>query len=248
MTEHLPQEAPAAVAFAERLLAAEPGLRPAYERIVGELRAEGVDSQGVAALVSEYTRELLENPDAAPSALPELSELSGLLEREYGADAAVDTVIESAFVLQMGERRPTGDPADLLGPKLRRLVDEERAWRAAPADAALVERMLAAAPGLRELTAENTWGDHGDVLVHGFLADVVRREVENVEAAQFEEPRAVVELLESLFHAEGGADEAIAVSFVENLPYPGEAGQPLIALLGPKLRAELEGQRGSLGG
>lgn len=202
MTEHLPQEAPATVAFVDRLLAALPSLRPRYERIVGELQAEGVDSQGAAFLVSEYTRELLENFDAAGqfderSERSERSELAAALEREYGVEAAVDNVIESGFVLQM-ERRAGGDPADLLGPKLRRLVDEERAWRAAPAEAALVERMLAVVPGLRELTDENRWGDHGDVLVHGFLSDVVRREVENVEAGHVEEPRAVIQLLESL--------------------------------------------------
>jgi hypothetical protein len=38
-------------------------------------------------------------------------------------------------------------------------------------------------------------------------------------------------------------DEAIAVSFVENLPYPGEPGDALAGELGPKLAAELAAQR-----
>ncbi|MBT0769061.1 hypothetical protein KIH74_09000 [Kineosporia sp. J2-2] len=44
----------------------------------------------------------------------------------------------------------------------------------------------------------------------------------------------------------GPQEEPIAVSFVENLPYPNEPAAGVVELLGPRLRAQLIRQRGAL--
>jgi hypothetical protein len=71
---------------------------------------------------------------------------------------------------------------------------------------------------------------------------VARREAENVDTGRLDEPRTVLDLLESEFGT-GDVDGQIAVGFVEMLPYPGEPGAAIVDLLGPKLRAELGRQR-----
>ena len=129
---------------------------------------------------------------------------------------------------------------------LAAVIDERRDWRAAPGAVAFVDRVTAAVPALLRLAAENEYGDRGDVLVHGFLGDVAFRELDNYRSGgpvAMEEVRTVVALLETELGADRGVDEAIAVSFVENLPYPGEPGADLVDLLGPQLRAELQRQR-----
>jgi hypothetical protein len=134
----------------------------------------------------------------------------------------------------------------VLGPKLSEVVGERRDWRAAPAAAAFVERVTDAVPALGRLAAENRYGDRRDVLVHGFLGDVAFRELDNYRSGgpvAMEEVRTVLALLEAELGTDRGVDEAIAVSFVENLPYPGEPGADLVDQLGPKLRAELARQR-----
>ena len=56
--------------------------------------------------------------------------------------------------------------------------------------------------------------------------------------------RAVLEVLEAEFGADHQVDELIAVSFLEQLPYPGQPGAELVTLLGPRLRVELDRLRG----
>jgi hypothetical protein len=133
------------------------------------------------------------------------------------------------------------DPAAVLGPRLAAEVAERRAWRARPADTELAQRLVAAVPRLAALAAENTYGDHDDVLIHRFLADVALRLADSAEAGQLDEARAVLAVLEEAWGGDG--DEPIAVSFVENLPWPHEPGAGLTDLLGPHLRGELDRQR-----
>jgi hypothetical protein len=139
------------------------------------------------------------------------------------------------------------DPRTVLGPKLAAVVGERRGWRAEPAVVAFVERATEAVPALARLAAENRYGDRGDVLVHGFLADASFRQLDNHRSGDpvaADEVRRVLDLLEAELGAARAVDEAIAVSFVENLPYPEQAGADIADLLGPKLRAELDRQRG----
>ena len=102
---------------------------------------------------------------------------------------------------------------------------------------AFVDRVTEAVPALLRLAAENEYGDRGDVLVHGFLGDVAFRELDNYRSGgpvAMEEVRTVVALLETELGVDRGVDEAIAVSFVENLPYPDQPGADLVDLLGPE--------------
>ena len=100
---------------------------------------------------------------------------------------------------------------------------------------------------MREHLADN----FGEVLPHLFFGDLTRLVVGDLRGAadagsQAERPSAgqVRELLDELEQAfAAGPEEVsdlIAVSFLENLPRPGEDGDGVRDLLGPRLRAELE--------
>ena len=58
-----------------------------------------------------------------------------------------------------------------------------------------------------------------------------------------EEVRTVLALLEAELGTDRGVDDAIAVSFVRNLPFAGDKAADLLDHLGPKLKAELGRQR-----
>jgi hypothetical protein len=231
-------------AFAGRLLEALPSLREAYEATAAEARAQGLGDVAAHFFLDDHTRRLLERfRDDPGGASPELTTLAAVLEPEYGADRDVDAVIDASFLALFPPAGADPDPAAALGAKLRAALDQRRSWRPDPAGVALVERLLGAVPALEPLARENGHGDPEGLLVHVFLGDVARRQAENVEAGRLAEPRAVLDVLEDEFGAGTPVDEPIAVSFVENLPYPDEPGAALVDLLGPKLRAELAVQR-----
>lgn len=228
-------------AFIERVLDALPQLRAQYEVTTAECVAEGFGDGAPFIFLGEYTHVLLEAFKVDPAAgRSPLAKIALILEAEFGHDPEVDSIIDSAFVTLMGTKRAP-DPAVVLGPKLARVLNQQRSWREKPANQALVERMISAIPALEPLARDNTFGDHNDVLVHEFLADVVRQEADNFLAGRLEEVRAVLDLLEQEWGGE--VDEPIAVSFVEHLPYPHEPAAALVDLLGPNLRAEHDRQR-----
>jgi hypothetical protein len=228
-------------AFIERVLDVLPQLRAQYEVTTAECVAEGFGDGAPFIFLGEYTHTLLEafRVDPAVGRSP-LAKVALILEAEFGRDPEVDSIIDSAFVTLMGTKREP-DPAVVLGPKLAGVLNRQRSWRAMPVDQALVECMIGAVPALEPLARDNTYGDHEDVLVHEFLADVVRQEVDNFLSGSLAEVRAVLDLLEQEWG--GDVDEPIAVSFVENLPYPHEPAAALVDLLGPNLRAEHDRQR-----
>jgi hypothetical protein len=232
-------------AFAERLLAALPALRPRYETTAAECRAEGLADDVPDVFLDEYSRDVLARYAADPAATaPELAALGRFLEGEYGRADDVDRLIESCFLALLPGAGADPDPAGLLGTNLLVVVGRERAWRARPADVELVRRLVAAVPELAGLVRDNAYGDHQDVLVHGFLGDLARREAANVTSgARADEVRAVLDVLEAEFAENAEVTEPIAVSFVENLPYPDEPGAALVDVLPPGLRAELHRQR-----
>ncbi len=235
---------PAIEALIERLLGAEPELRPRYLSAVAECEAAGFPDTAPWELLESHTRGLIDRFVANPSAgRGRLAQLATLLEDEYGNDPDVDSLIDAGFLTPFGSRHHEPDPAEVLMPRLADALANTRNWRARPSDLALVERLIASVPALEPLASENTYGDHDDVLIHPFLSDVVRWVVENFEAGQLEEVTAVLDVLESSWGGE--VDEPIAVSFVEALPYTNERGAALVQLLGPQLRAELTRQRGS---
>ncbi len=227
--------------FVARALAAFPQLRPYYDAARDECHATGFDDMVVQTALYDYVLPVLDQVRAhSAEALASLAELAHMLETEYGFDSEVDSAIESAFLVPMLHRSDP-DPASALGPKLGAWLNGQRGWRQAPENQAFVDRMVTVVPALEPLARENTFGDHEDVLVHLFLADVVRQEVENLLAGHVDEVRTVLEFLEREWG--GAVDEPIAVSFVENLPYPHEPAAALVGLLGPNLRAEHDRQR-----
>ena len=230
-------------AFTARLLEALPGTRGRYEAAVATCRAEGIEDAATRIFLDEYLRDLLDRFRADPDAVRlELARLARVLEQEYGIDDEVDYFLDALLALvPPGHEQP--DPAVVLGPKLRAVVEAKRAWRARPPDAELVRRLLDAVPALEPLAREHTYGDREDVLVHPFLGGVAEREAENAAAGRLDEVRTVLGLLEDAYGT-GDVDEPIAVSFVEMLPYPDEPGAVVVDLLGPKLRAEIARQRG----
>jgi hypothetical protein len=228
-------------ALTARLLEALPALRPRYEAAVAECRAEGIEDAATDIFLDEYVRDLVGRFADDPGARAELGALFAVLEREYGGDADVDNLVEALLAL-LGPGGEGLDPAAVLGPRLRAYVESRRSWRPRPADVELVRRLIEAVPALEPLAREEGYGDEG-ILVHPFLSEVARREAESVRTGRLDEPRTVLDLLESEFGT-GDVDGPIAVGFVEMLPYPGEPGAGIVDLLGPKLRAELVRQRG----
>jgi len=101
----------------------------------------------------------------------------------------------------------------------------------------LVERLPALQPLLREHLADN----FGEVLPHVFFGDLTRYVV--AELVRSDNPGAVQPILDELEVAFSAGDELvaelIAVSFLENLPQQGEAGDSIRGLLGPRLRSQL---------
>lgn len=233
--------------FVERLVTALPALRPEWEQIRRECREDGLTAAAPEVFLDEQTRALRYRfRDGVIEARAELQALAAALEAEYGADPDVDDVVDGCFLALLSVEDGGPDPLDVLGPKLSATVAARRAWRADPATAAFVGRLTGAVPGLARVAAENRYGDHGDVLVHGFLADVAFRTLEHHRTGgpvALEEVRTLLAELDAALGADRAVDEAIAVSFVANLPHGDEPGADLAEQLGPELRAEYERQR-----
>ena len=106
----------------------------------------------------------------------------------------------------------------------------------------LIDRLVGKFPTLQPLLREHLAENFGEVLPHVFFGDLTRYVAsEFLQGTDYGLLRA---LLDELEHAFGVGDEriteVIAVSFLQNLPRPGEEGESLRDLLGPALRSELE--------
>jgi hypothetical protein len=236
-------------ALVERLVRAVPALRP----MLGDLRQQDLGAALPQFFLDEATRRLTDRAGAGDAeALAALTAVVNLLEEEYGVDTDVDELIASGLVVPLPyPAEPGGDLVRLLGPKLQAELDRQREWRTPPEQVAFVDRLVRAVPALAPLVEEKRVGNHNDVLPHVFLGDVARRAVANYlsgDAAARAEVTAVVATLDAEFGRDEGVDNAIAVSFVENLPYPGEPGVDIAGVLGPQLTAELRRQRPSSAG
>lgn len=108
-----------------------------------------------------------------------------------------------------------------------------------------VAELVAEHDGLEPLLEEHK-EDNGEVLPHVFFGDLTQWVVDQHLSADAD-PTELVPLLTHLERGMAdGTDEVkelIAVSFVENLPYPDEDGADIVDRLGPALTAELETQR-----
>lgn len=110
----------------------------------------------------------------------------------------------------------------------------------------LVERF----PGLRPVLEEHLSDNFGELLPHVFFGDVTRYIVSRHLDARLhhgsgpeqarEEVRSLLKALETAYVERGEeVEELIAVSFLENLPRPGEPGADLRECLGPAMTHQL---------
>jgi hypothetical protein len=109
-----------------------------------------------------------------------------------------------------------------------------------------VETLVADHPELEPLLAEHRDDNFGDVLPHVFFGEltqwVVDQHLDNAADSSALDP-LLAHLEAGLLDGDDEVKELIAVSFVENLPYPDDDGADIIDRLGPTLTAELETQR-----
>jgi hypothetical protein len=230
-------------ALIERIAQRLPDVRP----LLAEFQAEQLGEMWEAVFLDEATRQLVARAvEGDQAAVADLTTLAGILEAEHGEGADVENLISGFLSPFPYPGEPGHDLVQLLGPKLAADLNRQREWRTRPQETAFVDRMVQAIPALAPLVDENRAGSRGDVLPHRFLADVAFQAVEHHLSGKqtaHSEVRAVIDLLEAEFGRDDGVDNAIAVSFVENLPYDGEPGADIVRLLGPKLKEELHRQR-----
>ena len=105
-----------------------------------------------------------------------------------------------------------------------------------------LHRMAEAVPVLGERLQEHFSG-YRRPLAHAFMGQIVFDMFELHTSGRSEDVRPLLAFLESEFGIDEDVDNVISVSFIEMLPEPGERGADIEDLLGPKLRADLEGKR-----
>ena len=110
-----------------------------------------------------------------------------------------------------------------------------------------VRALVGRFPSLEPLLEEHLTDNFGELLPHIFLGDVVRWVLSLFATARAEgsfasrrELRDILEYLEDAF-ASGNRElqELLSVSFLENLPRPGDDGSEIRTQLGPSLTKEL---------
>ncbi len=108
-----------------------------------------------------------------------------------------------------------------------------------------IRSMVARFPTLDALLKEHI-EDFEEILPHLFFGDVTRHIVSLLPAASgsdFPRRRELRDILahleESYSRGDDELQELISVSFLENLPRPGEAGAQIREMVGPTLRAQL---------
>jgi len=187
-----------------------------------------------------------------------LERAAGFLESVWSDGADTDDLIRGSYltplvhfaqVVSPNEARTdhADDVRALLGPRLRGEYERLSAAGAASpvAQLAFIDELVRAVPDLRPVWRAHV-EDWDEVLTHIFLADV-RRTAQRWFDSQREDDRAALAAL--LDHLDESVDtdpqvrELVATGFVEDLPYPGEPGDGIVDLLGPKLRAEYARQR-----
>ena len=110
----------------------------------------------------------------------------------------------------------------------------------------LIDRLTELSPGLSEVLREHLADMDGELLPHLFFGDLTRyvvalcgRAESSADAAR--ELDAILGFLEErMARGTEPEDNLISVSFLENLPYPWEAGAGLRYRLGPTLTKQLQ--------
>ncbi len=113
-----------------------------------------------------------------------------------------------------------------------------------------IEELVSKFSGLHHMFQEHVSDNFGELLPHLFFGDLTRYVVATYLAAQSgpieqqleaeREARALLAELEQAYALGGNEiEELIAVSFLENLPRPGEEGAGVREWLGPELTKQL---------
>jgi len=107
------------------------------------------------------------------------------------------------------------------------------------------KQIASCSPSLELLLKEHV-KDNDEVLPHVFFGDIVRHVVSLILTARKDGPSSSSELtniLDSLEKAyslgNGEIQELVSVSFLENLPRPGEEGAEIRGIVGPHLKKQL---------
>ena len=113
-----------------------------------------------------------------------------------------------------------------------------------------IERLVVRYPGLKPLFDEHVSDNFGEVLPHLFFGDLTRyalalfadvQERTDVDTQAESELRRLLNDLEDAYaDAQEEIQELISVSFLENLPRPGEARSGVRTWLGPELSTQLD--------
>lgn len=113
-----------------------------------------------------------------------------------------------------------------------------------------IEQLVSKYPGLKPIFDEHVSDNFGEVLPHLFFGDLTRYVVARfteVEGDPHEDTQAENELRRLLNDLENAyvdgqeeIRELISVSFLENLPRPGEEASGVRTWLGPELSAQLD--------
>jgi hypothetical protein len=104
----------------------------------------------------------------------------------------------------------------------------------------LVRLLAERSSELRTLLDEHTAANHGELLSHLYMGEVTEWLVNAHADGREHDVRDVLQFLEEQFEGDEDVRELIAVSFLENLPFPGEPQASVRALLPPALRDELQ--------
>jgi hypothetical protein len=184
----------------------------------------------------------------SPDAAGEFQNVLDILEAEVGKDEEVDALITGAFLANAPlDDDVRGSLQHLLGPKLRGLIDKIPAQDTTHD---FVRRLVAAEPALTADLNEHL-ETYDELLPHLVMNDLVYRLIEWIDSgdeADLARARTVLQALENEWGKDYEIDEAIAASFVENLPDPDSSDRKILTLLGPKLKEEYDRQQAAFSG
>ena len=105
-----------------------------------------------------------------------------------------------------------------------------------------VKDIAEAIPDVRSILREHLEDQYGELLPHVFMGDLTRWVLRLLASAGPRDQRlqAVLGLMERGWGSSDAVRELIGVSFLENLPRPGEAQSEIRNMLRPRLREELD--------
>lgn len=106
-----------------------------------------------------------------------------------------------------------------------------------------VKELVGRFPALQGVLSEHLEDQCGKVLPHPFMGNASRWLIERFisEGKGDVTVRSVLDFVEQAFrNGDKQLRELLSVSFLENLPQPGQRGHEILSILGPSLQLELQ--------